>query len=206
MYFDLTVLTIPFRILKDKLILFHHILTLPEGSVAKSILEIQQRLHLRGLNDEVSQFLVENEICDVRDFSKTEWRKFVKQKIVTANRAFLIEEAKKYKKIDYLSLACEEFKMKDYFLNLDLNGARIKFRERANCMYTCKRQYSSVESNIRTMFVCESCENGSIDVLSHWKFCESYEQFRQNRNLDADFDLVAFYQDVINYRRAEADH
>ena len=129
----------------------------------------------------------------------------MKRKIYLANITHLIEEAKKYKKIDHISLSCEEVGMKDYFLELDLARARLKFRERANCMYTCKRHYSSDKENIRSMFTCESCDGDKIDVLSHWRQCKSYEHLRHNRNLESDLDLVSFFQDVIDLRRAEAE-
>ena len=136
---------------------------------------------------------------------KKEWKNLMRKKIESANRSRLIEEAKKYKKIDYVSLSCEEYKIKDYFCNLDLAKARLKFRERAKCMRTCKRHYSSDPNNLKTMFFCQSCDTKSVDVLSHWRVCESYDHLRINRNFDSDFDLVSYYQDVIDLRRAEME-
>ena len=202
MYFDLAMLSISSRILKEKLVLFHHILCLPEGAVARSILEIQQRLHLRGLNQEVEDFLVEHEISNAREFTKSEWKHFVSRKIRISERNQLIEKAKKYKKIDYLSLSCEEFELKDYFCDLDLARARIKFRDRANCMSTCKRHYPS-EENIVKMFLCESCDSDKVDNISHWRQCSAFSHFRQDRDLGSDTDLISYYQDIINLRRSE---
>ena len=79
----------------------------------------------------------------------------------------------------------------------------MKFRERANCLKTCKRHYSSDLNNMKTMFLCDSCDSGSVDVTSHWRRCEAYEHLRQNKNLDLDFDLMSYYQDVINFRLSE---
>ena len=129
----------------------------------------------------------------------------MKRKILDADRESLLEKAKRYKKIDATSLALEEPGLKQYFSELDLNQARIKFRERSKCMSTCKRHYSSDFHNIRTMFSCQSCVSGSVDVLSHWKICDSYKVFRESRNLDKDTDLVSYYQDIIAFRNAEMD-
>ena len=119
--------------------------------------------------------------------------------------ACLNEQSKWYKKINSTSLSLEEFELKEYFINLDLARARLNFRERANCMSTCKRNYSSDYNHIRTMFTCESCESDKDDVISHWRECFSYEQFRLNRNLGSDFDLMSYYQDKINFRKSEVE-
>ena len=203
MYLDLSILTIPMRILQEKLILYHHISSLPDSAIAKKILQIQENLHLPSLYREIDKFLIENEICDVRKFSKREWKAFVRRKILTANQEFLLESSKNYKKIDSISLATEKWGIKDYFSQLNLTQARIKFRERAKCMNKCKRHYSNDYESIRTKFVCPSCNSDSVDVLSHWRLCPSYEMFREFRNLNVDEDLMAYYQDIIAYRSAE---
>ena len=111
MYFDLAFLTIPLRILKEKLNLYHHISSLPESAISSQVLEIQWRLQLPGLHNDVENFLIENEICDVKSFSKVEWKSLIRRKINLMNRDRLIEDARKYKKIDYLSMACEDYEM-----------------------------------------------------------------------------------------------
>ena len=98
--------------------------------------------------------------------------------------------------------------MKKYFSELNLKQARIKFRERANCMKTCKRHFSNDANFIKSMFSCESCESkinkiSNVDVLSHWRSCESYRMFRESRDLSKDEDLVAYYQDIIEIRSSE---
>lgn len=202
MYLDLSIMTIPSRILKEKLILYHHISCLLEKSVAHQIMVIQK------LFTEIEEFLIRNEISDVTQFSKRKWKLFVKKKITSNDRESLLEMAKSYKKIEYSSLQLEEHGIKDYFSYLNLNQARIKFRERANCMKTCKRHFSSDKFNIKTMFSCESCSSddykiASVDVLSQWRVCSSYRIFRKSRDLSKDSDLVAYYQDIISMWSSE---
>ena len=43
----------------------------------------------------------------------------------------LLQEMKKYKNMNVDSLALEEFKLKEYFTELTLENARIKYRERS---------------------------------------------------------------------------
>ena len=49
-------------------------------------------------------------------------------RISEENRLTLLEQAKSYKKLDSLSLACEEYKLKDYISNQNLADARLTFR------------------------------------------------------------------------------
>ena len=205
MYFDLAMTTIPLKILKEKLILFHHISCLPKKAIAYQVLQIQQRLHFPTMFKEVEAFLIENEICDVTKFTEKKWKELTKRKIQIQNRDFLIEEAKRYKKIDSVSLACEDFEMKDYFFNLDLNRARIKFRERSKCMKTCKTHFSSDPRFLEGNYTCVSCAEGKVDTLSHWRECVAYSKFRESRNLESDLDLVNYYQDIIKSRLDEEE-
>ena len=122
------------------------------------------------------------------------------------NRGHLIEDARNYKKIDYLSMACEDYEMKEYFTTLDLNRARIKFRERAKCMKTCMTHFSSDQNYLKAMFECINCSEGKIDTLSHWRECTSFSKFRQHRNLDSDRNLVDYYQDIIQMRLRETEN
>merc|ERR1711954_335098 len=100
-----------------------------------------------------------------------EWRKFVKRTIDVENRKSLLESTKKYKKLDFLSLSEEEAGIKKYFFNLDLAGARMKFKERSNCVSTCKDSYRS--KYLSNMF-CNYCSSNSICNLKHWRTCSSY--------------------------------
>ena len=113
--------------------------------------------------------------------------------------------AKQYKKIDYISMACEDYEMKEYFLKLDLKGARIKFRERSKCMQTCMTHFSSDKKYLEAGFQCMSCNEGKIDTLLHWRDCVSHSQFRESRNLESDYDLVSFYQDIIQMRLSKLE-
>ena len=98
LYWETGSLVMPMRILKEKLILYHHISCLPANSPALQILSIQERLHLPSLRDEIQSFLRKYEVVDVRQYSKEGWRRFVRSKVILLNREYIIEESKKYKK------------------------------------------------------------------------------------------------------------
>ena len=204
MLWDLSVLSIHLRILKEKLILYHHITCLPQSSLAHQVLLVQERLRLPSLLDEVDQFLNKHEITDVKKFSKGEWKSFVKRTIHSENRETILKNAQKYKKIDYLELAEEEYGIKEYFSELNLAEARLKFRVRAKCVKTCKMHFPSDKQNIRTMFICPENKCSFVDSLSHWSLCESYAHLRQSRDLSDDSQLLGYYQEIINLRIEES--
>ena len=211
MLMDLGIMQIPLRIQKEKLILYHHISCLPDESVASKIMKVQQELNLNGLAREVSAFLVTNEILDAREFSKMQWKKLVTEKTIHENKTSLLEEAKKYKKLDEIELATEEYGMKEYFIELNLSQARLKFRERCLSMYTCKCHFSSMRfsqpenRDLNSLFLCEDCDSGSVDVLSHWRTCSGLAKYHYQRRLEDDVQLAAFYADVISHRQKEKE-
>ena len=120
MLWDLGVMDMPTRILREKLLLYHHLQCLSETSVAHQMLMIQEDLHLPSLRGEIEGFLCKFGISDVRMFSKEGWKKFVKESCIELSRTQILSDIRTYKKLDYLELALEEFKMKDYFHELNL--------------------------------------------------------------------------------------
>ena len=192
-------LTMPHRILKEKLILYHHIKSLPSKALAHKVLLTQEDLRLGGLYEEVCPFLVRHRVVNVLEFSKVKWKTFVSEKINSENREYLIQWSEKYKKVDSISIACEKYERKDYLNKLNLAQSRLKFRVRSNCMKTCRVHYSSDRENIRAMFKCFHCDN--IDSFPvHWRTCDVYSKFRESKCLDNDVDLLNYYQQIINLR------
>ena len=102
-------------------------------------------------------------------------------------------------------MACEEFGLKAYFHNLNLADSRLKFRERSQCMTSCRLDYPNDRENIKSMFSCHHCDE--IDsVALHWKYCEAYRHLRENRNLDIDSDLCGYYRDIIKLREEDMNN
>ena len=201
MHFDLAMIIMPLRILKSKLLLYHHILTLPSESLALKILKTQQRLNIYSLRDEVAPFLAKHEVSDVNTYSKEKWKLFVKRNISLDNRNYLLEQAKRFKKLDPLELSCEEYRMKDYFSNLNLADARLKFRIRSKCVNTCRTMYPSDENNIKAQFQCYFCPK--LDILSHWRSCPKFQHLRKNRSLSEEKDILDYYREIIQTRMEE---
>ena len=120
MVWDLGALCMPMRILKEKLILYYHISSLSEDSLAHKILKTQEQFHYTSLRNEIKHFLSRFNVYDVTCYNKLEWKMFVREKIKDLNKEFLLQEMRKYKKIDVNSMARKDFGLKDYFKDLTL--------------------------------------------------------------------------------------
>ena len=185
MLWDLKILSIPMQILKAKLLPFHHVSTLPGNSLGKQVLNKQQRLGLPSVFDEIKPFLSKYEVVNVNSVSKMEWSGFINKKIDYENRLQILEASKGYKKLDSLSLSCEDYEVKSYFYNLNLAQSCVKFRQRSLTMTHCRMHYLS--QYLKTAFVCPSCTEGNsndyqkpmfFDQLSHWTVCSKYAKMR----------------------------
>ena len=154
--------------------------------------------------NEIKPFLNRHEIVDVTSYSKKDWKIFVTDTIHCENRDYLINSSKKYKKIDHLTLACETYEMKTYLSDLTLAQARLKFRQRSACVSSCKVMYPSQKDNLRTLFVCPEKGCTFLDNIWHWQKCETYAPLRISRNLNKEFQLLSYLQDIIDMRRKES--
>ena len=65
MYLDFVALTAPMKVLKEKVLFFHYLATLPETSLANRMLTIQEKFNFPSIKDEVSGFLARHSIHDV---------------------------------------------------------------------------------------------------------------------------------------------
>ena len=203
MSWDLGSIVMPLRILKEKLLLYHHIRSLPVSSLAHQFLLVQEKYNFPSLKDEIGEFLAEFEVSDVKKFTKVQWRNFVKDKIKQKNRTFLLEGMSKYKKLDSNSLALEECGMKEYFRTLNLSDARLKFRIRSKCVNTCQTHFPSHQGYIMNSFRCNNCSEFEIDQLSHWHRCKLFkDKFGEIDNND-EKSIIQFYRNVIKFRHEQ---
>ena len=67
-------------------------------------------------------------------------------------------------------------------------------------MVSCKMNMSSKRSNIETVWKCESCMAGAIEIQSHILYCEAYKPLREGESLDSDKDLVEYFRKVMEIR------
>ena len=111
----------------------------------------------------------------------------------------------------------DEYRRKDYFKTLDLEGARLRFRISSNMVESVRSNFPGKYRAKGKPLTCPSCSNASVtnqgnstvvdssprDDLNHiLTECKVYEDMRANRKImTSDSDLVAFFKEVIEYRR-----
>ena len=109
-----------YRILMKKLLFLHHLATLPNDTIAKKILDVQNKLSLPGLSQECQPSLNEWGITKVERYSSLEWKRLVKDKINQLNREDLKNQSKPYKKINHGQSTDDQFEEKITFQNSTL--------------------------------------------------------------------------------------
>ena len=199
LYWDCGGLLMKNRILKKKLLFLHHIATLEEDAIAFQVYSVQKRLELPGLLQECQELLVKFDILDVIEYSSGQWKKLVEKNIIEKNKTDLLETVKgKYKKISYEELSTEKFELKPYMRQLNISLARDKFRLRSKMTRTVKFNFPSDKKFRADMWRCWHCP--SIDSQAHVRVCPAYQEFRLNKDLDNDKDLVLYFRQVIKLR------
>ena len=138
-------------------------------------------------------------IIDVNKYSSGQWKKLVEKNIIEKNKTDLLETVKgKYKKISYEELSTEKFELKPYMRQLNISLARDKFRLRSKMTRTVKFNFPSDKKFRADMWRCWHCP--SIDSQAHVRVCPAYQEFRLNKDLDNDKDLVLYFRQVIKLR------
>ena len=208
LYWDSGGLPLKLRILKKKLIFLHHVKTLPEESLAKEVVEVQENLNFPGLVQECKEFLSKAGVNDITSFSKHQWKAKVSKMIGQINEADLKEKMKSYKKLNTIEVTNESCKAKQYMKEMDIRGARLKFKLRCRMTPTVKSNFKNKKEYIQQKWTCDGCVRksptgeveGNLDTQEHIKGCEAYKDLRLEKNLDSDRDLVSYFTSVIRRR------
>ena len=109
LYSETGTLRMEFRILEKKLNFLHHLENLKNSALAKEVLKIQTEEGLPGIYSECREFLAHFEIFDLKQYSKVQFKKLVRRKIIELNKSKIIEEVKTkdYKKVKAEKLASD---------------------------------------------------------------------------------------------------
>ena len=188
------------KIIKKKLLFYHHLIHLPEESLAWEVAQIQSKLALPGLISECAALVCDMELPEPISCSKLQWKKAVNEKIRKKNRKDILDniESKNYKKLDLEELQTEEFERKPYLTELNMQAARTKFALRTRMTKTVKLNYKNDPVNKKSLWKCNDCS--SIDSQEHILWCPAYGHLRMDKNLQDDKDLTRYFQQVLQLR------
>ena len=192
------------RIIAKKLSFYHHVMSLEESSVAKTIATIADKAGYPGLVQEYKDLCMELNLPDPKKVTRLTWKNRVKDAVGKANSSYLLDLIKnKYEKLNYESLKEENFEMKEYVTKMSLQDARTKFAIRSKMVKTVKFNYSSDPKHSSQLWHCSHCEK--MDSQSHILVCDSYQYLREGKDLKCDKDLVKYFRDVISLREKIQD-
>ena len=178
---------------------YHHLINLPNDTLANEIVNIQETMSYPGLVTEYKKLIEKYELPNIRMFSRMQWKKLVKSEIAKENRLGLLARIKNgYKKLDYDALCYEKFETKDYFKTLNLPDARLKFALRTKMTRTVQMNFKGDPRFSKNGWKCLECD--TPDTQDHIVRCRSYKDIRIGKDLNSDKDLVDYFREVIKMR------
>ena len=159
---------------------------------------VQKRLDFPGLLSECQEYLQQWNIINLENYSKGQWKNLIKTKVKLKNKDDLLHMMKQYSKIDHKEISSEHFETQPYLKQLNISYARDKFRLRSHMTRTVKFNFSSDKRFIADLWKCWHCPD--IDSQAHIKICPAYQQFRDSKDLSSDYDMIAYFRQVIELR------
>ena len=190
------------RIIQRKLLLYHHLLTLGEDTLAHQVAELQLKLGYPGLMTECSKLVTELKLPDITAvcLTKQQWKRLVKGRLIDKNKDDILSKVTEggYKKIDKNNLAEDKFSIKPYFKELSMQDARLYFQSQCKMLSKVKMNFKNNPSYSKVQWKCSGCSK--IDSQEHLLWCPRFAHLRIDKNLDTNSDLVKYYRQIINLR------
>ena len=197
LYWETGTTLMKFRILAKKLNFLHHLHNLPDGSLAKEILDIQSRLDYHGLYQECKVLAPNLPFSSIQSVTKFQWKKIVSKEIVELNKLELVKLSKNYKKICYKEDS--DFKLQSYMAELDVSAARMRFKIATKMVPTIQMNFKSDPIFTANLWTCPGCSLHR-DTQEHVSKCPAYADIRKNLDLEKDVDLCTYFKEVIKLR------
>ena len=201
---DFGAMPIKFMIMKEKLTLLYHIVSLDNNSLANEIYMTQKKFKFPGLTSECMKMIHELGIPNITEdnirqhISKLKWKKIVKDAVKKACEVELKREIKDLKKLKNGPMIEENFSTKSYLKEYCLDEARTLFKYRSK-MLNFKFNYKNDVKNLQELWNCDSCQS-AIESQDHILWCPAYVDLRKGKSLESDEDLVQYFSSVMKIR------
>ena len=119
-------LTMRNRININKVMFYHHLMSLDESAVASRVAIVADMAGYPGLMREYQSLCSELDLPSPAKTSKLTWKQLVKKAIFEKNKKELLDQVEsKYKKLEYEKLKEEKFEMKEYVKSMRMNDGRL---------------------------------------------------------------------------------
>ena len=197
---DTQTLSMKNRVIQRKLNLCLHLKKLKNEDLAKQVFEEQRENSYPGLVSDCHELCEQLGIPDItkeriKDPSKGQWKKIVKEAIEKKYGKELKEKIDKLEKLEIMK--GEDYGQKDYLSELSMEEARMHFRVRTRTI-KCKLNQSNDKGNKSSLWKCRAC--GYIESQTHLLHCPAYQDLRSGKSLDSDRDLAIYFRDVLKLR------
>ena len=116
-----------------------------------------ERWQFPGLVKVLKEYLVKWNVLNFQEFSKSQWRLFVRRMIRKKNFEELIEESRKYKEINTNDYKLEDFQMKDYLKKVSLHDFRVLFRYDFQLLQSIQMNQKSNKRFKENRYRCIDC-------------------------------------------------
>ena len=197
--------TVENLILFRKILLYHHLMTLPSESLAREIAERQIVLNWPGIATQMYQLLESWNIMNVQSYTKKQFKVMIKRKLSMKSKKDLFSMSQNYKKINLKNYE-GDLKMEDYLKNLNLESGRMIFRKNASLIKTVMMNFKSVKKYKSLRYICQDCiqMNPPVSHLDNQETllseCLGNADLRIDLNLMDDNQLVKYLKRVIDRR------
>ena len=147
-------------ILRKKVLFYFHLANLPQTSLGRIVLDIQEANNTEGqtLKKEVEEHISAMGFTNLREVSKGVFRRKVNKYFHDKQRAELLEDIKNYKKLDYEELSKEPFERKEFVYTLSLENARMRYKLLSKVVPTVRGHFP--QKYRKTSLECPACRRG----------------------------------------------
>ena len=194
-------------ILLRKILFCFHLATLPPGTLARDTFDMMVQNNHVGLWKEIEPFLRDFGLGPIQSYSKYQFRKIVKAKIIQKQKQELLKMSEKYKKIRPEDLGQVEFEVQDYFKTLTVSQSRLRFRLFARMTPRVAMCWKGVRMYREREYQClahreagEPVTEDNRDDEEHILTCKYYAHMASDLSLDTHIGIVTYFQRVISSR------
>ena len=189
------------RVWREKIMLIHHIRSLEEEALAKTMYDEQVRNLWPGLAKEAEKLCEQLELEDVNktELTKKMFTKEVDDACKSMENVRMKDETSEMQKMR--RIRDEDWGLKDYVKNGSLYSVRSTWEVRSY-MLDVAGNYSHHHKYESSGWLCQACSLQIREDQDHLSQCKGYSDLIRNKDLNDDADLVAFFKLVMARREA----